>query len=491
MKIITLLSTTVILALVCHSSIGATSSASREWEHSIVSLDVTRKQYDFFLPWSRQVQNVVKAGVVVGPHEVLTTADGLENHTLIRLQKGGRGQWWNAQAKWIDYPANLAIISVADEKFWNGLKPVRLAESLSRQSDMQIFRWRSGNLEARKAEFNRFTVGNGEKSEAARVQLELSSEIDRVGFSEPVVMGGKVIGLIFSQSENSCKVLPSPFIRSVMEARRHGNYHGLGYFDFTWQPAENPATLEFLKLTGDRRGVVAIDAPDQAAGGSGLKPRDILLQIDGFDIDIQGDYLDPQYGHLMLENLSTRNKWAGDSLRLKIWRDGREQEVSYRLPKAEDAAKLVPESEFDGEPEYLIAGGLVFQPLSKNYLRRWGQDWKRLAPFRLTYFRYENPTAEQPAVVVLSQVLPDVYNLGYQEARTLILERVNGQPISRLPDLEKALKNSTNEYHIFEFQKGETWQRVVLDAKDLETATQRVLQRYGVEKDHVFSTATK
>ena len=477
----------MILALVCHSSMGATSSANREWEHSIVSLEVTRKQYDFFLPWSKQVQNVVKAGIVLGSREILTTADGLENHTLIRLQKGGRGQWWNAQAKWIDYPANLAIISVTDEKFWSGLKPARLAESLARQGDLKIFRWRTGNLEARKAEFNRFTVGSGEKSDAARVQLELSSEIDHVGSSEPVVMGGKIIGLIFSQVENSCKVLPSPFIRSVLEARRRGNYHGLGYFDFTWQPAENPATLDFLKLTGNRRGVVTIDAPDK----SGLKPRDILLQIDGFDIDIQGDYLDPQYGHLLLENLSTRNKWAGDSVRLKIWRNGREREVSYRIPKAEDAAKLLPESEFDSEPEYLIAGGLVFQPLSKSYLRRWGQDWKRQAPFRLTYFQNENPTAKQPAVVVLSQVLPDVYNQGYQEARTLVLERVNGQPISRLPDLEKALKNSTNDFHIFEFQKGETWQRVVLDAKELETATGRVLQRYGIEKDHVFSAATK
>ncbi|MEO6034610.1 MAG: hypothetical protein ABIQ35_05100 [Verrucomicrobiota bacterium] len=491
MTIRSLLLTTVILALACDSSIGASSSANRELERSVVTLDITRKQYDFFLPWSRQAQNLVKSGIVIGAREILTTADGLENQTLIRLQKGGRGPWWNGQAKWIDYPANLAIISVPDEKFWKGLKPAKLAESLARQGDLQIFRWRAGNLEARKAEFNRFTVGSGEKSDAARVQLELSSEIDRVGFSEPVIMDAKVIGLIFSQVENSCKVLPSPFIRAILEARRHGDYHGLGYFDFTWQPAENPATLDFLKLTGERRGVVIIDAGDQSGVETGLKPRDIILQIDGFDIDIQGDYLDPQYGHLLLENLSTRNKWAGDVVKLKIWRDGRERQVSYRLPKAEDAAKLLPESEFDGEPEYLIAGGLVFQPLSKNYLRRWGQDWKRLAPFRLTYFQHENPTVEHPSVVVLSQVLPDVFNIGYQEARTLVLEKVNGQPISRLPDLERALKNSTNNFHVFEFQKGETWQRLVLDAKELETATGRILQRYGIEKDHVYFEAAK
>ena len=161
------------------------------------------------------------------------------------------------------------------------------------------------------------------------------------------------------------------------------------------------------------------------------------------------------------------------------------------MPSAEDAAKLVPEAAFDTEPEYLIVGGMVFQPLSKNYLRRWGADWKRTAPFRLTYFQYESPTPAEPAVVVLSQVLPDVYNIGYQEARTLVLEKVNGQRINYLKDLEKALKHSSNDFHIFDFQNGETLQRVVVDAKELENANRRILQRYGIENGSSFSEAAK
>src|SRR5207253_10986542 len=48
------------------------------------------------------------------------------------------------------------------------------------------------------------------------------------------------------------------------------------------------------------------------------------------------------------------------------------------------------------------------------------QDWERRAPFRLAYFRSQDPTPERPAVVILSQVLPDFYNLGYQESRQLV-----------------------------------------------------------------------
>ncbi len=178
-------------------------------------------------------------------------------------------------------------------------------------------------------------------------------------------------------------------------------------------------------------------------------------------------------------------------MRLKIWRDGRAQEVEYRLPKAENAARLVPEAPFDQEPEFAIIGGLVFQPLTKNYLRNWGQDWERRAPFRLAYFRNQDPTPERPAIVILSQVLPDLYNLGYQESRQLVLEKLNGQKINYLSDLQPALKKPMNGFHLFEFMKGDTLQRIVLDAATLDAATKRVLDRYGIEKDQVFITSTE
>jgi len=284
-------------------------------------------------------------------------------------------------------------------------------------------------------------------------------------------------------------VLPSPFIRSILDSQKKGHYKGLGYFDFTWQPAENPETLDYLKLAGEKRGAVVIDVPSKPGVESVVKPLDILLQVDGFDIDTQGDYVDPDYGHLLLENLSTRNKWAGDPVRLKIWRAGRAQDVVYRLPKAEDAARLVPEAPFDQEPEYLIAGGLVFQPLTKDFLRSWGQDWERRAPFRLAYFRNQDPTPERPAIVILSQVMPDLYNIGYQDSRQLVLEKVNGQKVNYLADLQRALTKPVNGFHIFEFMKGDTLQRIVLDAAKLDEATKRVLDHYGIEKDHLFLAA--
>jgi hypothetical protein len=241
--------------------------------------------------------------------------------------------------------------------------------------------------------------------------------------------------------------------------------------------------LRALKLPPDERdGVVVIDVPKRPGTTPVLQPRDILLEVDGFDVDMQGDYLDPIYGHVMLENLSTRHKWAGQPVALKIWREGRELDAVYTLPKVEVARRLVPESAHDAPPEYLILGGLVFQPLTRNYLESWGQDWERRAPFRLAYFRNEEPSPERPSVVVLSQVLPDVFNLGYQDLRSLVLERINGRKVSSLNDVAPALAQAADGFHTFEFLKGESLQRLVLDARQLDAATQRVLQRYGIDE---------
>jgi hypothetical protein len=460
----------------------AANGAAHGWERSVVSVEITRNQPDFLQPWSSHPQSALKAGVVIGPREILTTAFAMDHRTLVRVQHGGRGAWSVAEVTWVDDPANLALLTTTNAAFWKALKPVSLARTISRDRAIQILRWRAGSFEVRKAEFNRFSVSNPSFADAAHVVLDLNSEIDGAGWAEPAVSGRQVLGLVFAQTGNAVQVLPAPFIQSVLDAHRAGQFTGLGYFDFTWQPSENPETLRALKLPPDRDGVVVIDVPKRAGTTPVLQPRDILLEVDGFDVDMLGDYVDPLYGHLMLENLSTRHKWAGQPVALKVWREGREVNLVYTLPKAEVARRLIPESAEDAPPEYLILGGLIFQPLTRNFLESWGQDWERRAPFRLAYFRNEEPSTERPAVVVLSQVLPDVFNVGYQDLRNLVLERVNGRKVSSLKDLAPALGQATDGFHTFEFLKGESLQRLVLDARELNAAAQRVLQRYGIEK---------
>jgi hypothetical protein len=220
-----------------------------------------------------------------------------------------------------------------------------------------------------------------------------------------------------------------------------------------------------------------------------VHPRDVILQIDGFDIDAEGNYRDPQYKKLSLENLSSRGKWAGMDCKLKIWRDGKEQDIVYKLPKADYTDELVPTQLFDQDPEYVLAGGFVFVPLSEPYLRSWGSTWRQHSPFRLFYYNMDKVTPERPQRVVLSQVLPNPANIGYEGLRYMVIDEINGMKIRRISDIMTALKSPVGGFDVFKFESGEAVQRVVLDASELDRVNQEIMARYHIPADHVLNAA--
>ncbi len=458
--------------------------ASSPWAASIVTLEISCKQYRQYQPWDTRVQGTQKFGIVIGEREILTTAANMSDLTLVRVQKDGRGKWWEGEVAWIDYCANLALVSVKPTEFWKGLKPVRFGLLRKSETPLQVLRWRDGNLESRRAEFTQFTVREGQLSEIQHVQILCEAEIGGVAGGEPLVADSRCVGLLVGQGGRTFSAMPPSFIQSILEARRKGQYQGLGYFHFYWHRSRNPESLAHIKLPGEPRGAIVTDVPQRPdAVPEVLKPMDVILRIDGFPIDIDGDYPDPEFGNLMLENLATRGKWAGDRFEMEIWRDGRQTNVSYVLPKYDYANGLVPIATYDQEPEYLIVGGLVFQPLTQPYLESWGADWRKNAPFRLNYYRKQPPTAARPKLVLLSQVLPDSYNIGYHEYRGLVLDQVNGQVIARLADLQQALQKPLNGFHLLQFMPGEGLQRIVIAAGAEESeATSRVLKNYGIRE---------
>ena len=96
-----------------HAQERRRASAS-PWERSVVTLEVSRKQYDYYQPWTRKTSRAQKTGMVLDNHQILTTADELFDRTLVRLQKGGRGRWFTGEVLWIDYVANLALVTTAE-----------------------------------------------------------------------------------------------------------------------------------------------------------------------------------------------------------------------------------------------------------------------------------------------------------------------------------------------------------------------------------------
>ena len=85
------------------------------WEKSVVQVEVSRKVYDYYQPWNRRNDRSMKIGLVVGERQILTTCAGpVRPHPGPRA-KGGRGKWTNAKVEWVDYHANLALLTIEDD----------------------------------------------------------------------------------------------------------------------------------------------------------------------------------------------------------------------------------------------------------------------------------------------------------------------------------------------------------------------------------------
>jgi hypothetical protein len=482
------------MAAETHAKKTAADTGSFKWENAIVQIEVAGKSYNYFQPWDRRQKSNFKSGVVIDGHQIITTAEGLDDSTDIRFKKQGGGSYTFGKIAWIDYQANLAALTTDDPlnaqfnpgqgDFWQGMQAAKLADVVPLTGEIRVLRWRDDSLEARKGDVDRMTVENTALSFVSVPALKINCEMPGVGFGEAVVSGDKLIGLVYGAGGGSMTAIPSSFMVPIIKAEQAKTYTGLGYFDFTWDTPDNPLNLEYLKLPGPARGVLVKDVGMKPGTTSVVHPRDVLLSIDGNAIDSEGNYIDPQYGKLLLENLSSRGKFAGQTCKFQIWRDGKQIDVTYTLPKAEFTDELVQQQSFDKEPEYVLTGGLVFVPLTEAYMRSWGAAWRQHAPFRLSYYENDKVKPDRTQRVVLSEILPNPANIGYESLRYLVLDEVNGVKIKEIGDVLTALKTPVNGFDVFKFDQGQSVQELVLDASNLDQINTEIMARYHIPADH-------
>jgi len=115
-----------------------------------------------------------------------------------------------------------------------------------------------------------------------------------------------------------------------------------------------------------------------------------------------------------------------------------------------------------------VAGGLVFQELTRPYLNAFG-DRGGPALARLSWVAShpeEYEEAGRKKLVFLSAVLPTPGTQGYERISWMIVTKVNGKDINDLNDLDAALKEPKDLIHTIEFEDGP--KKIFLDALQMQ-----------------------
>ena len=140
-------------------------------------------------------------------------------------------------------------------------------------------------------------------------------------------------------------------------------------------------------------------------------------------------------------------------------------------------APLVPVHQYDRLPSYYVYAGLVFSPLTQPHLQEFGDDWFNAAPRKLVDRALnDHPTSEGQEVVILSQVLADEVNAGYQGMHDLEVLAVNGNVVSSLRELKVEIEKAP-EFLRLDFVNDRV---LVIAREEAELAHGRIMAKHRV-----------
>lgn len=452
----------------------------------VVSVRVTGQDWNWRAPWEKQAPwTRTVTGLVVPGRRILAASTAFGNPLLVEAQKLGSDARSVARVELVDHEGPLALIAVDDPAFWEGLEPLPLEPRAPVEGAVTILRWqRTGLLDSYPGALRQLRAGRHGLSQTSLLTLDVSSSAEGLGESEVVVSSGRVAGLVTGRAADTYAAIAAPVLAQFLAGAQARDWRGFPRAGLAWQDLTNPALRESLGLAAGETGIRLTRVLPHGSAGGVLRPGDVVLELGGAKLDPTGYYEHPLYGRMLFALLFSDGRKPGDTMPVKVLREGKRLDLELSLRAMAPEQDRVPPYVYGRGPDYVIKGGLVFEELTRPYLATWG-DWTRRAPPRLLVAIDREPDdalGEPKRLLLLSSVLPDAANLGYQQLRDLIVSKVNGRPVKNLAELREAFATPSSGFHVIELLPGQGTARIVLDAAEAEAAGSRLRQAYGVEK---------
>lgn len=464
------------------------STPASAFENSLVYIQVSSSRFDIFQPWKRTPsQTEVCFGTAVGPYEIITIAEPFTYASFIQIKTRDSAQYLPAHIKVLDYDLNLCLLQIEPDNLAAPLLPVSFTEDF--QKDLELTgRWLSSDASVKtsRAFIDRALVQNCPTSYQRILTFVLTSPSRKSSRGELFTdTSFRAFGIAFDSSETEVSVIPAQTInRFLREAQNSIDYSGYGTPGYEAYSLTDPSVRRYLKMPDDlKEGCYISTVYSKGTGSDVLKKGDVLLAIDRHTIDVFGKYKHPVYDDISYEHLIQLHK-IGEPIVFTVFRNGDRLDLTAQTSRFDSSEMLVPYQEYGKQPEYVIIGGYVFQKLTLDYLRLWGENWQgKVPPHLMNYYRNLSmtPPAGRKEVVVLSFVLPAEINLGYQSLGRVVVKTFNGIPINEMSDILRAIDvSSESPFHIVEFEM--SYPTVVIPKENLQKIDQAIFQLYGIQK---------
>ena len=457
-----------------------TSEKINSLSASVVKIFTVSVKPNYYQPWQMRTQKFsTGSGVIIKDNFILTAAHVVSNGVFLEVKKSSNPTKFIAHVKWISHDADLALLEVEDKSFFDNTEPIGLGTLPHRQDGVAVYGYPQGGNEISITQgiISRIEQTVYVHSDFDLLSLQIDAAINPGNSGGPVFdQEGNIIGIAMqslSSADNIGYLVPTPIIKHFLDDIKDGSYDGFPDDGLYIQGMENTSLKAYYKMK-DRHGVLITHVVPKSSSDTYLKKDDVLLQIDGIDISDDATVLMEGNGRVAA-NYLIRSHHINEDFEVTILRDG--EEMRLKIP-SKPLVSLIP-FEHDQLPKYYVFGGLVFMPLTKNYLFEWGRNWVQKAPIRfIDIVKNANfPTQERTELVFVQSILADRENAGYEISHALVNE-VNGVKIDSFSTLVQTLeKTQTSDVQIF-LQGGS---KIILNKEKAQEANARLLKRYGIK----------
>lgn len=448
---------------------------------AVVRIYATEQEPDYDSPWqARSPSSSTGSGVVIAAGRILTSAHVVANATFIQVQRISDTNKLVAHVVGICHDSDLALLQVDDTSFMKGIKIPTIGTLPARRDRVAVIGFPVGGDEVSITEgvVSRIEVQRYSHSQRYLLAVTVDAAINHGNSGGPVFRKGKIVGIAFqglNEADGIGEMVPPPLITNFLKGIKKRPKMPLPTLGVATQNLENPVLRKRLGMTKSDSGVLVLKVEYGSSSWGVLREEDAILKI-GTSKIANNSTVNYRNLHRTRFDVILGEKQVGDKLKLQILRDKKKQNVSITL---KEKVELVPRSQYDVTPNYYIFGGLVFQVLCRDYLSTWDTWWEK-APKEFLHTYYSGGrTSTKHETVILSQILADQINIGYESFYSESITTVNGKKPRDLRHLVSLIESSKKTVEI----RTSSNALIVMDYKETQKRSDDILARYRIERD--------
>ncbi|KAF4349303.1 hypothetical protein F8388_007117 [Cannabis sativa] len=488
--------------------------------NAVVKVYCTHTEPDYSLPWQKQRQfTSTGSAFMIGDGKLLTNAHCVEHETQVKVKRRGDDTKYVARVLARGVDCDIALLSVDSKEFWEGAEPLELGRLPHLQDAVTVVGYPLGGdtISVTKGVVSRIEVTSYAHGSSDLLGIQIDAAINPGNSGGPAFNDqGECIGVAFQvyrseEAENIGYVIPTTVVSHFLDDyERNGKYTGFPSLGLLLQKLENPALRACLKVKSSEGVLVRRIEPTSDAynvlkqlsvqwltlactfeyyefgldlskyfkfsdtENLALLQGDVIVSFDDIRVGCEGTVPFRSNERIAFRYLISQ-KFAGDVAELGVIRAGEFMKVKVVL---KPRVHLVPYHIDGGQPSYLIIAGLVFTPLSEPLIEEECEDSIGLK--LLTKARYSLARFKGEQIVLLSQVLANEVNIGYEDMSNQQVLKLNGTRIRNIHHLAHLVDSCKDKYLVFEFEDNYI---VVLEREASTAASSCILKDYGIPSE--------